>query len=178
MIYYWLHLIYIFVGSRLFWKKVNLDANLKRTRIVSILDCESFRYMANSKYFYYMDLIRYEIMFRSSLYENTVKKGMFGVIGSQKVIYKKPLKRWTKFDITLILEGWDEKWIYHRQIFKQNNKIYAIGFTKITFWKNKKAQNINEIMANCGLTKNKLTSFSEILKSFENDYDIIKNAKS
>ena len=34
---------------------------------------------------------------------------MFGVLASQKIIYKKPLKRWKKFNITLKIEGSDEK---------------------------------------------------------------------
>ena len=131
-------MIYIFIGSRLFWKKVKLESDITRTRRVSILDCESLRFMANSTYFYYMDLIRYEVVFRSKLYENTIKKGMFGVLASQKIIYKKPLKRWKKFNITLKIEGSDEKWVYHRQVFEQNGQTCAIGFTKAGFWKIKK----------------------------------------
>jgi len=133
MIYYWIHVIYIFINSKLFRSKVNVDSKITRTRRVSILDCEGLRYMANSKYSYYMDFIRYELLFRTELYTNTVNRGMFAVLGSQKVIYKKPLKRWSKFSITLNLEGWDDKWAYHRQVFKQNNKVCAIGYTKLAF---------------------------------------------
>ena len=135
-------MIYIYIGSRLFWKKVKPTSDLTRTRRVNILDCESFRFMANSKYFYYMDLIRYEVVFRSKLYDNTIKKGMFGVLASQKIIYKKPLKILKKFNITLKLEGADEKWVYHQQIFEQSGQICAIGYTKAGFWKNKKAQDM------------------------------------
>ena len=81
MIYYWLHLIYIYVGSKFIWKKVDLNSDLTRIRRVSILDCDSLKYMANSKYFFYMDFIRFEIQFRSKLYESTFKKGKFAVIG-------------------------------------------------------------------------------------------------
>lgn len=123
-------MIYIFIGSIFFWKKVKPTSDLTRTRRVSILDCDSLRFMANSKYFYYMDLIRYEVVFRSILNENTLKKGMFGVLASQKIIYKKPLRLWRKFNITLKLEGSDDKWVYHRQIFEQNGEICAIGFTQ------------------------------------------------
>lgn len=175
MIYYWLHVIYIFIGSRFFWKKVDLESNLTRTRRVNLLDCESLKYMANSKYFYYMDLIRFEKLFRSKLYENTAKKGMFAVLGSQKIIYKKPLKMWTKFSVTLILEGWDDKWVYHRQVFGQNDEICAIGFTKIAFWKSKKSQDMRIILANSGILTTEMNPSSEILDIFKNDYDIIKN---
>jgi len=114
MIYYWLHIIYVYIGSKFFWKTVDLESDFTRSRLVSVLDCDALNYMANSKYFYYMDLIRLEVMFRSDLYKNSVKKGMFPVIGSQKIIYKKPLKRWSKFSVTLMLEGWDDNWVYHR----------------------------------------------------------------
>lgn len=177
MIYYWLHLIYIYLGSFFIWKKVDVEADLTRVRRVSLLDCESFRFMANSKYFYYMDFIRFEVLFRSNLYNTTFKKGMFPVLGSQKFIYKKPLKRWSKFSITLVLEGWDDKWVYHRQIFKQNNEIHAIGFTKVAFWKNKKAQSIPTILAETGVKRTEMNPSPEIINLFESDYEILKNSK-
>jgi acyl-CoA thioesterase FadM len=124
-----------------------------------------------------MDFIRFEVLFRSNLYENTLKKGMFPVLGSQKFIYKKPLKRWTKFNITLVLEGWDDKWVYHRQVFKQNNEVYAIRFTKVAFWKNKKAQPLPKILAACGIRKKIMIPSSEILNMFKNDYEIIKSTE-
>ena len=175
MFYYWIHMIYIYIGSRIFWKKIKPSSNLTRSRRVNILDCESFRFMANSKYFYYMDLIRYEVVFRSKLYENTVKKGMFGVLASQKIIYKKPLKMLKKFEITLILEGSDDKWVYHKQIFKQNDEVCAIGYTKAGFWKNKKAQSMNEILMKSDSQYRIKTPSEEVLNMFENDYLLLKN---
>ncbi|WP_026813922.1 thioesterase family protein [Arenibacter certesii] len=109
MLYYWLKIGYLFVFSKLFWSKVRLISDQTRTRRVSLLDCDGLKYMANSRYAYYMDFIRLEKMFRSNLYDNTIKKGMFPVLGSQKIIYRKPLKRWSTFRITLVLEGWDDK---------------------------------------------------------------------
>lgn len=166
-------MIYIYIGSRVFWKKIT-TWELSRTRRVNLLDCESFRFMANSKYFYYMDLIRYEVVFRSKLYDNTVKKGMFGVLASQKIIYKTPLKIFKKFDITLKIEGSDEKWVYHRQTFMQNGQVCAIGFTKAGFWKKKKAQDMREIMNNSDPEYIIKPPSNEILSMFENDYETLK----
>uniref|UniRef100_UPI004048D18D acyl-CoA thioesterase n=1 Tax=Mariniflexile sp. TaxID=1979402 RepID=UPI004048D18D len=174
MLYYWLHLLYIFIGSKLFWRKVDMTENLTRKRRVNILDCDTFRYMANSKYAYYMDFIRFEILFRTPLFDNTVKKGMFAVLGSQKIIYKKPLKRWSVFTITLVLEGWDDKWVYHRQIFEQHNEVCAIGFTKAAFWKDKKVQNVDSILKNSGITKTEMVPSASILSLFEPDHKLLK----
>ena len=174
MLYYWLHLFYIFIGSRLFWRKVDLISNQTRKRRVGILDCDTFRYMSNSKYAYYMDFIRFEKMFRSQLYDNTVKKGMFAVLGSQKIIYKKPLKMWSTFHITLVLEGWDDKWVYHKQVFTQNNQLCAIGYTRAAFWKNKKAQDMRMILENSGVTRAEMNPPEEILDIFNRDYQLLK----
>lgn len=133
--------------------------------------------MANSKYFYYMDLIRLEILFRSDLYKATIKKGMFPVLGSQKIIYKKPLKRLTKFKITLVLEGWEGNWVYHRQVFTRNGEVYAIGITKVGFWKNHKIQNMGDILKESGVEESEIKPSKKILKLFNDDYNILKQEK-
>lgn len=121
-----------------------------------------------------MDLIRYELLFRSKLYDATAKRRIFAILGSQKIIYKRPLKRWTKFDITLVLEGWDDKWAYHRQIFSQKNEVCAIGFTKVAFWKNKKVQNMKSILAESGVLRTEMDISPEIRKIFEDDHTLLK----
>ena len=99
---------------------------------------------------------------------------MFAVLGSQKIIYKKPLKRWTIFQITLVLEGWDDKWVYHKQLFEQDNQLCAIGYTKAAFWKDKKAQDIRKIIKNCGVEATEMNISVEIQKIFNIDYELLK----
>lgn len=125
-----------------------------------------------------MDFIRFEILFRSKLYDNTFKKGIFPVLGSQKFIYKKPLKRWNKFKITLKLEGWDDKWVYHSQTFEQNGELYAVGYTKVAFWKNRKAIDMRKLIYDCGLYKPEMNPSDNILNMFKNDYGILQTLKN
>ncbi|PWJ60687.1 thioesterase superfamily protein [Dyadobacter jejuensis] len=101
---------------------------------------------------------------------------MFGVLASQKIIYKKPLKIFQKFDITLKLEGSDEKWVYHRQTFEQNGQVCAIGFTKAGFWKNKKTQDMREIIKNSDSEYQLRTPSAEVISLFESDYETIKTS--
>lgn len=175
MIYYWLHILFLYIGSRFFWKSVDLAGDLTRVRRVKVLDCDAMRYMANSKYFYYMDFIRIEILFRTKLYDNTYKKGIYPVLGSQKFIYRKPLKRWSKFSVTLVLEGWDDKWVYHKQVFKQKGEICGIGYTKVAFWKNRKALDIRKIIFDSGIERKEMNPSPEVLGIFENDYHMLKS---
>ncbi|RTE53084.1 acyl-CoA thioesterase [Arenibacter aquaticus] len=177
MVYYWLHLLYIFVCSKLLWKDVDLISDQSRNRRVSLLDCDTFRYMSNAKYAYYMDFIRFEKMFRSKLFANTVKKGIYPVLGSQKIIYKRPIKMWTTFKITLVMEGWDNKWVYHSQVFEQHNEVCAIGYTKAAFWKNKKAQDLKTILKNCGVNIVEMKVPKEIHDLFNSDYDLLRGTR-
>ena len=178
MLYYWIHIVFLYLGRLFFWKRVRIDEDISRQWRVSLLDCEAMRYMSNSKYFYYMDFIRFEILFRSTLNDVTFKKRIYPVLGSQKIIYRKPLKRWTKFKITLKLEGWDDKWVYHRQIFERNGEVYAIGITKVGFWKNKKVLNMPQIIADCGVTLKEKAPSREVINMFDGDHDFLHQNES
>lgn len=150
-----------------------MTSNLTRKRRVNILNCETLRYMNNSRHLNYMDFIRFEMMFRTPLFDNTVKKSLYGILGSQKIIYKKPLKMWSVFTITLVLEGWDDKWVYHKQAFKQQNEIRAVGYTKAAFWKGRNAQNIPGILKHCGVTIFEMPPTQQVLNMFKTDYELL-----
>lgn len=173
MVYYWFRLIQTFVTSRFFSKKIQVDSSITRTRRVSFFDCEGLRFMANSRYLFYMDFIRYEVLFRSPLYKNTVKKGMFAVLGSQKIIYRRPLRMWSKFDLSVEIEGADEKWAYHKQVFSQDGNICAIGYTKLAFWKNRESQSMTDILKACGHKEPPRPPKPKVLALFSSDYDLL-----
>ncbi|MFD2824542.1 hypothetical protein ACFS5M_12740, partial [Lacinutrix iliipiscaria] len=58
--------------------------------------------------------------------------------------------------------------------FEQNGQICAIGFTKAGFWKNKKAQDMREIMKNSDLEYEIKPPSIEVMRMFENDYNTLK----
>ena len=121
-----------------------------------------------------MDLIRFELLFRSELFSLSFKKGIYPVLGSQKIIYKKSLKRWETFTIHLHLEGWDDKWVYHKQTFICNDEVYAIAFTKAAFWKNKKTVSLGDILEKSSKTNEVLTPSEDVLRMFRDDSSALK----
>jgi len=121
-----------------------------------------------------MDFIRLELTFKSNLFDNTIKKRITPILGSQKIIYKKPLKLWDTFTVTLKNEGWDDKWVYHSHVFKKKNIIYAIGYTKVAFWKNKEIQNLRAIISDCEIKYLAKTPNAEIKNIFNNDSKLLK----
>jgi len=130
MISYW----YKFIKTillRKFKKPIEYNETISRTFRVGLFDCDLLGNMAAFKYPSYMDLIRWELIVRSSFFQASNNNKLAFVVASQKIIYQKPLRVWSKFKLSLELGGWDETWVYHIHKFEQNNQLKAIGVTRI-----------------------------------------------
>lgn len=172
MFYYWYRILRILV-SRKFQTQVDINAELTRTFRVRLFDCDGLRVMTASKYPAYMDFIRWELIARTKLYHEIVLKGLAPTLGSQKLIYRKPLKCWAKFTIRLQTAGWDDKWVYHIHRFEQNSEVKAIGITKALIWRKDKPQILLEILKNAGIDNIVNPPPDWVLQLFNNDSEII-----
>ncbi|WP_276391867.1 acyl-CoA thioesterase [Eudoraea chungangensis] len=171
MFYYWYTIIKI-LFLRNFQAKVKHNQSISRTYRVRIFDCDGLRVMTASRYAVYMDFIRWELIARSKLFHAIVKRGLAPTLGSQKIIYRKPLKRWSKFNIILESVGWDEKWVYHLHYFKQQNEIKAVGITRALIWKRDIPSVLTEIMEEIGVQE-RTKPPSWVLDLFKEDKEII-----
>ena len=174
MLYYWYRIIRILV-QRNFQKPVDIEEELTRTFRVRLFDCDGLRVMTAFKYAAYMDFIRWEMIARSNLYKEILLKGLAPTLGSQKIVYRKPLKRWTKFTLRLRTMGWDEKWVYHLHKFEQNGDTKAVGVTRALIWKKDKPQILRQILTNMHVKNLDKKPPDWVLNLFQNDIDIIQN---
>ena len=172
MIYYWYTIIKILV-LRNFQSKVCYNQTIRRTFRVGFFDCDGLRVMTAAKYPIYMDFLRWELIARSKLYNAIVKRGLAPTLGSQKIIYRKPLKIWSKFDVVLESVGMDDKWVYNVHYFEQENEVKAIGITRALIWKKDIPTALTDIMKEVGATENKIPPIW-ILDLFKKDKEIIK----
>lgn len=172
MLYYWYTILKILL-LRNFQASVAADQTLRRDFRVRLFDCDGLRVMTAAKYPVYMDFIRWELIARSRLFHAIVKKGLAPTLGSQKIIYRKPLKRWTKFTLILELAGWDDKWVYHIHTFEQDRQVKAIGFTRSLIWKKDVPGVLEEIIREAGINR-QLRPADWILRLFEQDKEIIR----
>jgi len=174
MIYYWYTILKILILKN-FQSEVNYDQSIRRTFRVGPFDCDGLRVMTAAKYPVYMDFIRWELIARSKLYKAIVKRKLAPTLGSQKLIYRRPLKIWTKFDVILEFSGMDDKWVYYLHYFEQEKEIKAVGIVRTLVWKKSIPRALSEIMEEVGATK-KTKAPDWVLKLFEDDKDIIANA--
>ncbi len=174
MIYYWYTILKILV-LRNFQSEVNYDQKISRTFRVGPFDCDGLRVMTAAKYPIYMDFVRWELIARSKLFKAIIKRGLAPTLGSQKIIYRKPLKIWSKFVVTLESVGMDDKWIYNVHYFEQGNEVKAIGITRALIWKRDIPTALTDIMKEVGATE-KIDPPVWVLNIFKEDKEIIHNA--
>ncbi len=174
MIHYWYTILKI-LASRKFQSPVAFDESISRTYRVRLFDCDGLRVMTASRYAVYMDFIRWELIARSKLYQSIVGRGFAPTLGSQKIIYRKPLKRWSKFKLTLKAAGWDDKWVYHLHYFEQGDVTMAIGITRSLIWKRDVPHLLADIIKEAGGPGGINPPPSWVQKLFEDDKIIIEN---
>ena len=176
MLYYWYTILKILI-LRNFQSEVQYNQTITRRFRVGLFDCDGLRVMTASKYPVYMDFIRWEIIARSKLFKAIVKRGLAPTLGSQKIIYRKPLKIWTTFNLSLESAGSDDKWVYHIHNFEQNDEIKAIGITRSLIWKRDVPTALSDILREVG-AKESIQPPQWVLDLFESDKDIILKANS
>ena len=171
MISYWYKFIKVFL-LRKYKKHIEFNESITRVFRVRLFDCDLLGNMAAFKYPSYMDLIRWELIVRSSFLKASKNNKMAFVVASQKIIYQKPLKVWSKFELAMEFGGWDEKWVYHIYKFKQNNQLKAIGVTRI-FLRKKDIPDLSNKMVNKTNNLKKLPP-EWIIELFSEDKEILK----
>ncbi len=174
MLYYWYRIIWILI-ARKFQTEVDIEDELTRSFHVRLFDCDGFRVMTAFKYAAYMDFIRWEMIARSKLYSEILPKGLAPSLGSQKIIYRKPLKLWTKFTVRLKTMGWDEKWVYHVHKFEQNGEVKAVGITRALIWKKDKPQILRQILQNIAVKNLDKKPPEWVTDLFNTDINIIQD---
>ena len=125
-----------------------------------------------------MDYARWEQFARTDLCRVVFTKKLAPSLGSQKIIYRKPIKRGARVSMHVEIAGWDNHWFYHVHTFMQQGEIKAIGVTRGLFWRKDKLNTLEEIVQSSGFSNAKKTPPDWVLKLFENDGQIIQHVIS
>lgn len=177
MFYYWFFVIKTLI-FRPFQSELDMLTPISRTFRVKLLDCDGLRVMTASKYPMYMDLIRWELIARSKLFKAMYKRGLAPTLGSQKLIYRKPLKVWSQFKMVMKAVGWDDKWVYFTHYFVQDGEVKAIGVARGLVWRRDKPHLLSEIIAEADGPSYPVPPPTWVMKLFEDDKNIIEEAHS
>lgn len=115
-------------------------------------DLDPLMHMNNGVYLSLMDLGRIDLMLRSGAFSKARKKGIYPVVASQTIRYRRSLKLFQPFTIKTKILCWDDKYFFIEQSFWSKGEPYTNAIVRGRFL-NKSGGKVSpkEIMALIGL---------------------------
>ena len=83
------------------------------------------KYMNNSSFWTIAEMGIMDIYFRSDLAKICRKNKWAPLMTSQKMVFRKPLKRFSKFQVRTKIIYWDDKFVYFNITFSKDNQLIA-----------------------------------------------------
>lgn len=118
-----------------FAKKMDFDSQSITKMRVWPTDLDPLMHMNNGVYLSLLDLGRIDFMIKTGGLKKVNKKGMYPVVASEAIKFKRSLKPFQKFEIRTKLAGWDEKFVFLEQSFWSKDQLYATALIKGKFLK-------------------------------------------
>jgi acyl-CoA thioesterase FadM len=158
---------------RAFFKsKIDPTKTMTSTFWANPFDSDWMNSIYAGRYFTYTDAVRWEQGVRSGLFKYCFKKKLVVILGGQKIIYRRPVKLFRRFNIVVKIAGWDDKWIYAAHKFMQFDKTCVVSFTKIGLRRNGKLYSPIETFKGLGFSHVQTPGWVE--KHFQNDVETLK----
>jgi acyl-CoA thioesterase FadM len=125
-----LRLLYVFILS-LFRERLPAGALESRLRLRTLPnDLDINLHMNNGRYLTICDLNRVDMFIRTGLLKIMLKRKWMPMIADHTMTYKKPLKMLERFDVSLAVTHWDEKFFYMTHTFTAGDRVVAEGTSK------------------------------------------------
>ncbi len=115
------------LGSRI----KNPTQVLTRSFWANPFDSDWLRSVQAGRFFTYTDAFRWELAIRSGFFWPALKGRWVVVMGGQKIIYRRPLLIFRRFQLSVQFVGWDDRWIYATHVFRQGGDVKCVSFSKI-----------------------------------------------
>jgi len=87
-------------------------------------------HMNNGRYLTICDLNRVDVFARSGLLKAMFKRNWIPVIAEHTMTYKKPLNIFQRYEVSLEMVKWDEKYFYMTHTFTVADRVVAEGTSK------------------------------------------------
>lgn len=125
-----LRLVYVFILSAFRERPTPnaLESRLTLRTLPSDLDVNL--HMNNGRYLTICDLNRVDMFIRTGLLKIMLRKNWMPMIADHTMTYRKPLKMFERFDVSLTVTHWDEKFFYMTHTFTAGDRIAAEGTSK------------------------------------------------
>lgn len=103
------------------------DVAVRRER-VWLTDLDELRHMNNSVYLGLLDHARLDLLLRSGAWKQMRDAGIYPVVTTQTIAYRKSLELGERFLIETRIAGYDERSVYIEQRFVRDGELTARAF--------------------------------------------------
>ena len=163
-----------------FKKKIPFDGTAVTKFRVLPTDLDPLMHMNNGVYLSLLDLGRIDFMIKTDGLKKVRTKGMYPVVASEGIKFKRSLTPFLRFEIRTKFSGWDEKFIYLEQSFWAKNKLYASAIIKGKFLRKSGGKvDSKELLETFGYDKENIHKdyISSFSKSMDEAFLEAENAK-
>lgn len=84
----------------------------------------------NAAYLVFFEMARVDLQLRSGLARQAAKKGWAVPMASINAQFRRPLRRFQRFQVSARLAYWDDEWLYVEQRIERNGDIMATALAK------------------------------------------------
>ncbi len=114
-----------------FLKRIEMDS-VTSTLSLHVLpnDIDINFHMNNGRYLTICDLNRVDVFARSGLLKAMFRRNWIPVIAEHTMSYKKPLNIFQRYEVSLEMVKWDEKYFYMTHTFTVGDRVVAEGTSK------------------------------------------------
>lgn len=147
----WFRLLLIYMRAA-FREKISVTDTACLSFIVLPHEVD-LKYMNNSCFWAIAEMGLMNILFRTGLVNICRQNRWVPLVRSQKIVYKRPLKRFDRYQLETKLISWDERWLYFRQTFIRNRLLIANSLVKVLFMsKDGSRISSQNVLASLGVT--------------------------
>ncbi|NCN27957.1 acyl-CoA thioesterase [bacterium] len=109
------------------------------------------RFVNQSVYFFYLELARWDLIYRSKLGRTMRELECIPVVAAQSIRILKPIKRFSKVCIETQFSHWDDKWVYIEHKMHCKGKLVARALVKGLFKNRRRVVPTQELLSRTGL---------------------------
>ena len=129
----WLRTLITFIRAQ-FLKNINPDEEISLNFRVWITDVD-LSIMNNAAMLTITEMGRIDLIIRTGFLKHAWKNRLYFPLASISAQFRRPLKRFQKFQLKTQLIYWDEKWIYISHRVVREGKTIAVALVKSTIKK-------------------------------------------
>lgn len=131
--------------------------------------------MQAGRFFTYTDAARWEMGVRAGFLKVALKNKWVIIMGGQKIIHRRPVRIFRRFELSMQFVGWDDKWLYAAHVFRQGGDLKATSFSKLGFRGHGRLVSPREVFGQLGHADERFPP-SWVMQHFARDVEILSLA--